>query len=147
MKKRMDELIRETFVFDVPKLCSSVPEVHVVLGRNEDYSGSLTFSSEDGSRIRGNVFSDNRRIRIEEGEISGSPCTVSYSINSIGAPYGEKITGNIIARTSIGEMSVPVEALIRDNRDENANDEVKALEHFTRMAQNSPARAAEARWK
>lgn len=141
MKKRMDELIRETFVFDGPKLCCSVSEVSEVIGRNDSFSGSLSFSSEDGSRIRGIVSSDNRRIRIENAEISGCPCAVSFSINTFGAPYGEKIEGNIIARTSIGEMSVPVKILIRDMRDENANDEVKALEHFTRMAQSSPAKA------
>lgn len=141
MKKRMDELIRETFVLDAPKLCCSVSEISIMLGRNECSEGSLTFSSEDGGRIRGTVFTDNRRIKISEPEISGSPCVVAFTVDSTGLNYQDQIEGSITARTSLGEMKIPVKAVVTDKRSAEAGDEVKALEHFSRLAQTSPAKA------
>ena len=141
MKKRMDELIRETFVFDAPKLTSSVSEIRIELDRNGNSSGSLTLSSEDGSRFRGTAFSDNRRIAVSDEPFSGSSCVIRFTIESVGVERGKEICGTIIARTSIGEKRIPVTALVRERSGGNAGDEIRALEDFTRLAQNSPVKA------
>jgi len=141
VKKRVDELIRETFIFDVPALKASVPEISVSLGRDEQYSGAVSLFTENNSRLRGVIFSDNRRIIISDEEISGCPCQVRFRIDPRGLKGGDIIEGGILAETSAGELRIPVKAEIKDEIPEELQDDLKALEHFTRLAESSPARA------
>ena len=141
MKQRVDELIRETYVFDVPELKESVPEINIPLGRDERYSGTVSIFTGNNSRLRGIVLSDNRRIIIKDEEIIGCPCSIRFQIDPTGLRGGDVIEGNIFAETSVGEMKIPVKASVKEDIPEELQDDLKALEDFTRLAESSPAKA------
>ena len=137
----MDELLRETFSFDAPDFECSVSEIELSIKRNEQVNGSFTVSSEDAFGLRGFVLSDNRRITILKEEIQSSPFTVEYCVDTIGMDPGDEIRGSIIVETSSGETVIPLYVKITDEIPADANEEVKALEDFARLAQSNPGKA------
>ncbi len=142
MKKRVDELLRETYVFEASEPVGSVSEVFVHLNANELYESRLFVSAGDKSRIRGIVYSDNRRIEIKTPQITGTSCEIKFTVDTYALKGGDVIKGKIFAETSNGELVIPVNAEVDEKTGTiGEDDDIKALEDFARSAQKDPKKA------
>lgn len=133
MRKRVDELLNERPVLDPPALLSSVEEINLELTAGVQYQDSLKIGTADGQDIRGQVYSDNNRIVFAEDSFLGSSCSVLYGIDTYGLEADSEISGNIIFITNIGELHIPVYAIIGEDIPKE-HESVRDLEGFARLA-------------
>ena len=104
----MEQLINGRFEYEVPAFVTSESEIHLQIQEGRNHKGEFSVGAEDGSRVKGVVTSDNRRIVLAKDRFSGSTSKIVYGIDTQGLRCGEGITGNIVLSSNIGEVKVPV---------------------------------------
>ena len=72
MKRRIEELINDTYIYQAPKLVLSDTALELTAPTDSSLEGEFFFSAEDNSRIRGMLISSNRRIVLEKDTFSGN---------------------------------------------------------------------------
>ncbi len=133
MKKRVEELLRGEFSCEAPRPVASVTEVQVEIPENGKYKGSFSVGAEDGSRIKGIVSTDNHRILTAKESICGNTCSLVFGIDTEGLKAGERVEGRILLSTNLGELEVPVQALILESKVESRQGQIQTLEDFTKL--------------
>ena len=78
MRKRVEELIRESMILEPARPLVSASRLDITLKAGEPYRGSFRVGSPDGSRIRAYVVSDNHRIVIANS-ISKNPASTWFT--------------------------------------------------------------------
>ena len=133
LKKRVEELLRGDFNCEAPRPVASVTEVKVEIPENGKYKGSFSVGAEDGSRIKGAVSSDSHRILMANESICGNTCSVVFGIDTEGLQAGDRVEGRILLSTNLGELEVPVQALILESGVESRKGQIQTLEDFTKL--------------
>ena len=141
MKRRMEQLINGRFEYEVPAFITSDSEIHLQIPEGRNQKGEFSVGAEDGSRVKGVVTSDNRRIVLAKEKFSGSTSKIVYGIDTQGLTCNEQITGNIVLSSSIGEVKVPVTARVVEVQVQTAQGSIRTLEDFTRLAMKDPREA------
>ncbi len=133
MKTRVEELLHENLALDTPALLSSVAEINVTITAGKVYRDSFRIGTANGRKIRGTVYSNNRRIIFAADTFSGSSCSIVYGIDTHGLSSECKIYGNIVVLSCIGELHIPVCALIEEESSVSLR-KANNLESFARVA-------------
>mgnify|MGYP007070067830 CR=1 FL=1 len=93
MKKRIDELVRETYSFDAPEIICSLQRIDKALEAGREYSETIRVKAGDGTRLRGYVHADSKRIKFEDTGIGNGSIHVKFDIT--GLADGDTVSGNI----------------------------------------------------
>lgn len=134
MKRRMEQLINGRFEYEVPAFITSESEIHLQIPEGRNQKGEFSVGAEDGSRVKGVVISDNRRIVLAKDRFSGSTSKIVYGIDTQGLVCGERITGTIVLGSNIGEKKIPVTAEIVEVQVQTNRGSIRTLEEFTKLA-------------
>lgn len=133
MKKRIDALLKETMEPMAPPLLVSVNEIRVTLPKGEPGQDSFRVGTASGKKIKGQAYTDNRRIVLGNETFSGAACVIYYGIDVYGLNDGDVIEGTIHLLTDIGEASIPVHAEITETIPEPF-DQIRSLDNFAKLA-------------
>lgn len=137
----MEQLINGRFEYEVPAFITSESEIHLKIPEGRNQKGEFSAGAEDGSRVKGVVTSDNRRIVLAKDKFSGSTSKITYGVDTRGLLCGETIEGNIVLSSNIGELKVPVTVQIEEVEIQSSKGQVRTLEDFTRLAMKDPREA------
>ena len=107
MKARMEQLINGRFEYEVPGLLLSQEKLAFSVTPEEKFKGELQFAAEDRRRIKGMAYSSHRRLLLGKERFSGEQPVLPYGVDAKGLKSGDKIEGEIVLSTSIGEYRVP----------------------------------------
>lgn len=134
MRRRMEQLINGRFEYEVPALKTSAEEIFVRIPEGRNRKGEFSVGAEDGSRVKGFVTSDNRRIVLAKEKFIGSTSQIVYGIDTQGLVCDDEIQGNIIVSSSIGEKLIPVHVQIARTQVKSSRGSIDTLEAFTALA-------------
>lgn len=134
MKKRMEQLIKGNFQYTVPQVILSEKEILVKAKEGESYKGELFFGAEDNSKVKGMMFSTNRRIVLAKDQFSGNTVYIQYGIDTSGLCAGDTCTGEIVISSNLGEYRIQVKVTVLDKEVKTSQGDIKNLNQFTELA-------------
>lgn len=134
MRRRIEQLINGRFEYEVPALKTSVEEIFIRIPEGRNRKGEFSIGTEDGSRVKGFVTSDNRRIVLAKEKFIGSTSQIVYGIDTQGLVCDDEIQGNIVISSNIGEKLIPVHVQIAKTPVKSSRGAIDTLESFTALA-------------
>ena len=134
MKRRIEELINDTYIYQAPKLVLSDTSLELTAPADSSLEGEFFFSAEDNSRIRGMLISSNRRIVLEKDIFSGNAIHVHYIIDTRGLKDEETFSGEITILSPVGEACVSVRVRVQTPEVQTRHGEIRNLEGFAKLA-------------
>ena len=134
MKTRMDQLINGRFEYDVPGLILSTEKIALKIMPEEKLRGELEFAAEDRRKIKGMAYSTHRRFLLGKEKFAGEKIILPYGIDAKGLKSEDKIEGEIVLSTSIGEYRVPFSIEVRKTQVRTSQGTVGTLEEFVALA-------------
>ncbi len=94
--------------------------------------GSFNIYASDGAR--GFVYSDDLRIRVEDGEFEGTNCEIRYTIDTHGLPHGARREGRLLVVSDHGEYELPWKISVSGSLPDSSLGEIRNLFHFANLA-------------
>ena len=134
MKARMEQLINGRFEYEVPGLLLSQEKLTFSVTPEEKFKGELQFAAEDRRRIKGMAYSSHRRLLLGKERFSGERPVLPYGVDAKGLKSGDKIEGEIVLSTSIGEYRVPFSIEVKTPEVRTSQGAVRTLEDFVKLA-------------
>ncbi|MCR5295286.1 MAG: DUF5717 family protein [Lachnospiraceae bacterium] len=111
------------------------------VGVGNVYRDKLRIKGRGNSRLSGEIFVSNPRIRVKEKKIKGIEQELPFLVNTEGLSEGESAEGEIILSSNEGEYRVPVSVHVLKSRIICAGREISDLDAFVKLAQEKPAEA------
>lgn len=134
MKARMEQLINGRFEYEVPGLLLSQEKLAFSVTPEEKFKGELQFAAEDKRRIKGMAYSSHRRLLLGKERFSGEQPVLPYGVDAKGLKSGDRIEGEIVLSTSIGEYRVPFSIEVKTPEVRTSQGAVRTLEDFVKLA-------------
>ena len=106
MRRRLEELLNETFEYETPQLQLTGDLPGGQARENETLSGTLVLSHPEGKKIRGFVYTSSPRMACSVQDFYSAKPQVRWQLDLTGMGPGESTQGSIIFCTDIGEKEV-----------------------------------------
>ena len=159
MRRRMEQLLNESFEYDTPALVYEPVSVEAEGGAGEIIQGSIMVSHPEGKRCRGFVYSSNPRIMIGTTEFYSPKSEIRYQADLTGLLPGQTAEGTLTICSELGETAIPCRFRVKKTdearqamdtdaladlacRDLNAAAEVFASDEFGRSLEERSYEAA-----
>lgn len=136
MKTRMEQLINGRFEYDVPKLLLSTGSIVQSTMSEDKMRGELEFHAEDNRRVKGMAYSTHRRFLLGKEKFSGDKIKIPYGVDAKGLRSGDKIEGEIVLSTGIGEYRVPFSITVKKPEVRTSQGAVRTLDEFVNLAKD-----------
>ena len=136
MKRRIEELLNDTYRYQAPKLVLSEEHLELMAPADSSLEGEFFFSAGDNSRIRGMLISSNRRIVLAKDTFAGNAIHVKYIIDTRGLKEEDTFDGEITILSPIGEASVSVCVQVHTPEVQTRHGEIRSLESFAKLARS-----------
>lgn len=114
MKRRLQQLLNETFEYDAPRMVLSGSRICLTSQKGERAKGAFLVSHPSDGRIRGFVYASTPRILLEQEEFFGRENAVRFQFDVSGLAPGETAEGVITVCTDLGQQDVHVCAKLKD---------------------------------
>ena len=111
----------------------SISEIDVSIQEGKKYKDTILVSAEDGSRVRGIVTSDCRRILLADNRLNDGSEGILFGIDTEGLAAGDTIEGSILLNSNCGAVSIPVRASVTDVRAGSEGKKIRTLEEFAKL--------------
>lgn len=134
MKRRIEELLNDTYIYQAPKLVLSDTTLELTAPADSSLEGEFFFSADDNSRIRGMLISSNRRIVLKKDTFSGNAIHVHYIVDTRGLREDENFTGEITILSPIGEAGVTIHVCVHTPEVQTRHGEIRNLDGFAKLA-------------
>ena len=112
MRRRLEELLNETFEYETPQLQLTGDLPGGQARENETLSGTLVLSHPEGKKIRGFVYTSSPRMACSVQDFYSARPQVRWQLDLTGLEPGESTQGSITFCTDIGEKEVSYEVSI-----------------------------------
>lgn len=132
MRRRLEELLSETFEYDTPslQLTGDLPGGEAKEG--ETLSGTIQAEHPEGKKVRGFVYSSNPRMSCSAQDFYSAKPRIRWQLDLTGLGPGEKTEGTITFCTELGEREVPYTVSIRPQTEKGPVPDVKGLAELAR---------------
>ncbi|HCI73182.1 MAG TPA: hypothetical protein DHV42_01405 [Lachnospiraceae bacterium] len=107
MRRRLEQLLNETFEYDPPRLTIEPAALEEETEAGGTVQGSLTLIHPEGKRCRGFVYSSNARVVAETAEFYSPKSQIRYHADLAGLAPGQKVEGRFTVCSELGEESIP----------------------------------------
>ena len=133
MKARMEQLINGRFEYEVPGLLLSQEKLTFSVTPEEKFKESCVRQKiEEG--IKGMAYSSHRRLLLDGRKIFRRTSRTALRGRRQGLKSGDKIEGEIVLSTSIGEYRVPFSIEVKTPEVRTSQGAVRTLEDFVKLA-------------
>ena len=107
MRKRLEQLLNETFEYDPPRLVYEPALLDSEADADTVLRGSVLISHPDGKRCRGFVYSSNPRMVPETVDFYSPKTEIRYRVDLTGLEPGKKAEGKLTICSELGEETIP----------------------------------------
>lgn len=135
LKKKIEELRKETFVYEQPPLLFSKEKISVTMKAGETRKGELYLGTEDNRKIRGYVTSSSRRIVPGMDRFSGTTVCLPYGVDTVGLNPGDSVKGWLCFTTNIGEYRISFDICTEKEEVQSFCGAVETMEDFCRIGE------------
>ena len=135
LREIIDKLIDGVFEYDTDKLLFDVQLIEEKLSPREIHEGIVHCKSQNGTAVKGFIYSSNMRVTVKETEFNSDEFTIEYTFNPAGLEAGDEVKGDIQIVSSAGEYYLPFEFTILSTAKDSKVSGVRNLFHFTNLAQ------------
>ncbi len=142
MRRRLEQLLNETFEYEVPRLGISVSELEIEAGEGETVHGSLVVSHPEGKRVKGFVYSSSPRLVPEQGEFNSPKAEIRWRADVTGLEAGSGSDGQITISSELGEETIPFRIRVK-RKAEGEKRDIPDPDQLAELAQNDFAAACE----
>lgn len=136
LREVIEKLSNGIFDYESDKIIFDVPSIEKGLTKDEMYSGSFRMGSESGQKIKGLIYTSNKRLICETKEFNDNDITVKYTFDTLGLDAGDEIKGDIRIVSEAGEYYLPFAFSIVHKIVEDSGEAIRNIFHFTKQAQN-----------
>ena len=107
MRRRLEQLLNETFEYDPPRLVCEPASVDTEMDAGAMIRGSILVSHPEGKRCRGFVYSSDPRVVPETAEFYSPKSEIRYhaDLRELGA--GQRAEGTFTICSELGETAIP----------------------------------------
>ncbi len=141
MRRRLEQLLNETFEYDAPRLQIQPAQVKAQAQGGGILRGSFSISHPEGKRCRGFVYVSNPRVYVETADFYSPKSEIRYHADLTGLAPGQKAEGAFIICSELGEDAIPFCFLVPE---EEPCEKSIGIDELTSLAQTDLGAAAEA---
>ena len=135
LREIIDKLVDGVFEYDTDKLLFDVQSIEAKLSAKELHEGTLHITSQNGTQVKGFIYSSSMRVVVRETEFNDNEFTTEYIFDPTGLEAGDVVKGDIQIVSSAGEYYLPFEFTILSTAKDSRVSGVRNLFHFTNLAQ------------
>lgn len=106
MKETVGKISRGIIEYNTPLLGVSESEIEENVEKGSKHIGQFSVYSEDGSELKGIVYSTNCMVRLINSQFIGDRADINYEIDTVYLEDKEKIEGKFVVVSNGGEASV-----------------------------------------
>lgn len=139
MKDHLKRMAGGNFIYHQPVLELPVSPLTAEVAKST--VGRQVFVLCAAVPVKGVVWSSNTRVRLLEPMFSGTECSLSYEINTVGLEQGMVLSGSFNIVSSAGEAVLPYEFKIAGGYFDTSVGPADNLFHFANLVQTAPEEA------
>ena len=137
MRRRLEELLNETFEYDTPQLLLTGDMPGGEVQEGEHPSGTLFVSHPEGKKVRGYVYSSNPRMACSAQEFYSSKPQIRWQLDLTGLEGGQQTRGSITFCSELGEREVSYVVTVRKDEPSTRVPNVEGLAKLARADQET----------
>lgn len=137
MRKRIEQLLGETYEYDVPSLLISEDKIIMKKSLKDDFRGEVTLAASDGSKIRGSLYTNCHRLILGQDIFYGEKIRIPYAFDVRGLSKGQRLEGELTVSANLGEYKIPFLLEIVKEADEESLGKLLNLDEFAQWARQS----------
>lgn len=141
MKEKIEQLAKGNFKYEQPKLLLSEEFIHISVETGSTYQGSFTISNDEGSKMKGVLYSSFRLLHLETDKFVGEKTNIRYHFVADYLNAGEEFHEEINVITNCGEIKIPVTIIVEAPYFETSLGKIKDLFQFANLAKADWAEA------
>lgn len=139
MRKRLEQLLNESFEYDPPRLQYEPAALNREAEEGEILHGTVLISHPEGKRCRGFVYSSNPRVLPETADFYSPKSEIRYHADLTGLEAGQKAEGEFTICSELGEETIPYCFHVRDAEVSGPVMDTEALAQLARTDLNAAA--------
>lgn len=141
MKEKIDQLAKGIFKYEQPKLLLSEEFIDITVESGSTYQGSFTICNEEGSRMKGVLYSSSRLLSLETDKFISEKASIRYHFIADYLNAGEEFHEEISIITDCGEIKIPVTVIVEEPYCDSSLGKLKDMFHFANLAKTDWAEA------
>lgn len=135
MRKRIRAIAEGKFDYKDIEVRVSKERIERMARKNEVLKGSVVLESSDERKLKGLIYTTDRRMVCEEVQFRGKKVQVSYEFDTTGMEEGDTNKGEIYIESNAGEIIIPYVVSIAYHAIDSSIGKVRDLFHFANLAQ------------
>lgn len=141
MKDKINQLAKEIFEYEQPRLLLSVQQLNFDVEAGQVYEGSFTIRNAKGRMMKGIVTCSSPFMEIEKNQFQGIEIEVAFRFHGEYIRPGEYEQGVVSIISDCGEFTLPFMANIDIPSCNTSMGKIKDLFHFAGLAKEDAAEA------
>lgn len=141
MKRRINELLNERFIYEPDKLRISAEKIEQSIQRGKRLRGRFSISAPSGRPVQGFLYSTNSRVKFSPELFVGREETITYEADPEGLLPGDSLEGAFVICTVCGEYTLPYTFRVETLPEEDAPAQPITCAQFAALAREDFSKA------
>jgi len=137
VRRRIRAMAEGKFEYKEIEIRVSKERIERMAGRNEVIKGSVVLESNDERKLKGLIYTTDRRMVCEDVQFFGRKVQVLYEFDTTGMEEGDTNKGEIYIESNAGEIIIPYVVSVAYSTIESSIGKVRDLFHFANLAQSN----------
>lgn len=135
MRKRIRAMAEGRFDYKEMEIKVSEERIERMAKKGELVKGSFLLESLDDRRMKGLIYTTDRRMVCDDVQFHGRKARIQYEFNTVGMEEGDTNKGEIYIESNAGEIIVPYVVSVQHYAVESSIGKIRDLYHFANLAQ------------
>jgi hypothetical protein len=137
VKEKIEQLAKGIFKYEQPKILLSEEFIDITVETGSTYQGSFTINNEEGSKMKGVLYSSSRFLCLETDKFIGEKTSIRYHFVADYLTAGEEFKEEISIITDCGEIRIPVTITVEAPYCDTSLGKMKDLFQFANLAMSN----------
>lgn len=137
MRKRIRAIAEGRFNYKEIEVRISEERIERMAKKNEVLKGSILLESNDERKLKGLIYTTDRRMVCRDIQFLGKQVQIIYEFHTIGMEEGDTNKGAIYIESNAGELVVPYVVSVSHRYVESSIGKIRDLFHFANLAQKN----------
>ena len=117
---------------EIPSCSPAELELSVLAGKKTE--GGISLRSPAGKKLHCFLYSTHYRMQPQISFAKGEEIYLTYRFDASGLSAGQKVTGQVVILSDLGQLLVPFSVTVSDNYEDERLGSIRNLFHFTNLA-------------
>ncbi|MCI8372132.1 MAG: antirestriction protein [Lachnospiraceae bacterium] len=137
MRKRIRAIAEGKFDYREIEVRVSEERIEAMARKNEILKGAVLLESNDERKLKGLVYTTDRRMVCDDIQFLGKKVQILYEFHTAGMEEGDTNKGEIYIESNAGEIVVPYVVSIDHWHADSSIGKIRDLFHFANLAQKN----------